>query len=190
MSLDPGPNNRTVEAAPYQIFDFHPQRWMDHAACAGVSSEIFFPERGQSAVPAKTICARCPVRKPCLAYAVSIDERHGVWGGTSEGERWVLRLAAAAPVDRHQGERRGSRMTLDQRSPEPRDKPVADRGGPRHPEGELVYLNRRQAALYANCGLSLLHEATASGTLRSIKLGSKRLYRRSDIDAWLEQYVV
>jgi hypothetical protein len=38
--------------------------------------------------------------------------------------------------------------------------------------------------------LSVLHEATACGALRSIKLGAKRRYRRSDSDAWLKQHVL
>jgi excisionase family DNA binding protein len=80
-------------------------------------------------------------------------------------------------------------LTFDDTRPET---PEASLTGPAHrrrPEDEQAYLNRHQAAVYANCGLSLLHEATACGALRSIKLGAKRLYRRRDIDAWLEQYV-
>jgi excisionase family DNA binding protein len=81
-------------------------------------------------------------------------------------------------------------LTFDDTRPEAQERPVAGSAGGRRPENEPAYLNRHQAAAYANCGLSLLHEATACGALRSIKLGAKRLYRRSDIDAWLEQYVV
>ncbi len=36
---------------------------------------------------AKAICATCPVREPCLAYALRIREPHGIWGGLSEVER-------------------------------------------------------------------------------------------------------
>jgi WhiB family redox-sensing transcriptional regulator len=53
--------------------------------------DVFFPERGQSVTAAKTVCARCPVRAACLDYAMSINERHGIWGGTTEKERRVLR---------------------------------------------------------------------------------------------------
>ncbi|CAN5824121.1 hypothetical protein BH24ACT3_BH24ACT3_16590 [soil metagenome] len=36
---------------------------------------------------AKDICATCSVRQPCLDYAVSIREPHGIWGGLNEAER-------------------------------------------------------------------------------------------------------
>ena len=36
---------------------------------------------------AKAICGQCSVMSDCLDYAVSIRERHGVWGGLSEAER-------------------------------------------------------------------------------------------------------
>lgn len=42
---------------------------------------------------AKAICAQCPVREPCLRYALRIREPHGIWGGLNETERNEL-LAA------------------------------------------------------------------------------------------------
>lgn len=36
---------------------------------------------------AKAICAGCSVRQPCLDYALSIREPHGIWGGLNEAER-------------------------------------------------------------------------------------------------------
>ena len=39
---------------------------------------------------AKAICATCPVRDPCLEYALRIREPHGIWGGMSESERRPL----------------------------------------------------------------------------------------------------
>jgi len=39
---------------------------------------------------AKSICAACAVRKPCLAYALRIREPHGIWGGLNEVERRAL----------------------------------------------------------------------------------------------------
>jgi len=39
---------------------------------------------------AKAICATCPVREPCLEYAIRIREPHGIWGGLSESERRPL----------------------------------------------------------------------------------------------------
>lgn len=62
-------------------------RWQERALCRYVGSELFFPDKGESPRLAKTVCARCPVRAECLGYALTHGERHGVWGGTSEGER-------------------------------------------------------------------------------------------------------
>jgi len=75
----------------------HPA-WTDGALCAQADPEDWFPEKGQSTRIAKAICCRCPVKAPCLAYALDRGERFGVWGGLSERERRVLarqRMAAA-----------------------------------------------------------------------------------------------
>jgi WhiB family redox-sensing transcriptional regulator len=69
-----------------------PSPWRDRAACRGTDPDLFFPERGESADPARKICARCPARQPCLAYALDNGITHGVWGGLAERERRVLRV--------------------------------------------------------------------------------------------------
>ncbi len=69
--------------------------WHDRAACKGPQSAVFFPpsqaerrdEREARESRAKEICAVCPVRRPCLDYALSIREPHGIWGGLNEVER-------------------------------------------------------------------------------------------------------
>lgn len=69
--------------------------WRAHAACRGVDTNVFFPERGQSLEPALRICAGCPVRDHCLeeALGASIAWKYvpGVWGGTSERQRRQMR---------------------------------------------------------------------------------------------------
>jgi WhiB family redox-sensing transcriptional regulator len=40
---------------------------------------------------AKAVCATCQVRRSCLEYAVGRGHLTGVWGGTTEEERQVLR---------------------------------------------------------------------------------------------------
>ena len=52
---------------------------------------MFFPGRGESAGPARQICAGCPVREPCLDYAISHGIVHGIWGGLAERDRRALR---------------------------------------------------------------------------------------------------
>ncbi len=64
--------------------------WRLDARCAEVDPELFFPEPGAPTAPAKRICAGCPVRVECLAYALDTREAHGVFGGLSAQER--LRL--------------------------------------------------------------------------------------------------
>jgi len=66
--------------------------WRDEAACATVDPGLFFPEHGGPSVKAKRICRGCPVREPCLAFALRRGEEWGIWGGLS----YTGRQAAAA----------------------------------------------------------------------------------------------
>ncbi len=66
-------------------------RWRELAACRGADLEVFFPGRGESAESARQVCAACPVRQPCLDYAISNRIAHGIWGGLTERERRALR---------------------------------------------------------------------------------------------------
>jgi WhiB family redox-sensing transcriptional regulator len=61
--------------------------WQDAARCAEVDPEIFYPERGESARPAKQVCQGCEVRAACLAFAVDNGIAFGIWGGLSERQR-------------------------------------------------------------------------------------------------------
>jgi WhiB family redox-sensing transcriptional regulator len=71
------------------------ERWQLDAACRGPDASLFFApnyferreEKDGREAKAKAICARCPVREPCLGYALATGERHGVWGGLNEFER-------------------------------------------------------------------------------------------------------
>ncbi|GAF49180.1 WhiB family transcriptional regulator [Rhodococcus wratislaviensis] len=72
--------------------------WHLSAACRDADPAVFFHpdnERGElrarRARAAKQICQRCPVRTACLNYALDAYERHGIWGGYTEGERRTLR---------------------------------------------------------------------------------------------------
>jgi WhiB family redox-sensing transcriptional regulator len=74
--------------------------WQVDAACRGPQAVAFFPpshperkdERLSRESRAKSICAACPVRVECLAYALDIREVHGIWGGLTEAERFELLL--------------------------------------------------------------------------------------------------
>jgi WhiB family redox-sensing transcriptional regulator len=66
--------------------------WQERALCAQTDPEAFFPEKGGSTREAKRVCTGCDVRAECLEYALTNDERFGIWGGLSERERRRLRL--------------------------------------------------------------------------------------------------
>jgi WhiB family redox-sensing transcriptional regulator len=66
-------------------------RWRELAACRGTDLEVFFPGRGESAGPARQVCAGCPVRTQCLDYAITSQIAYGIWGGLTERERRALR---------------------------------------------------------------------------------------------------
>jgi len=66
------------------------EHWREQAACRGTDLEVFFPGRGESAGPARRVCAACPVRQPCLDYAITNRIAYGVWGGLTERERRAL----------------------------------------------------------------------------------------------------
>lgn len=69
--------------------DLHPE-WREQAACATVDSDLFFPHDGTGVRVAQAICAGCPVKGACLAYALDAGERFGIWGGVSEKQRWNM----------------------------------------------------------------------------------------------------
>ena len=61
------------------------------ALCAQVDPDLWFPEKGQGNTAAKAICHRCDIETACLAIALADPEIEGIWGGTSQRERQVLR---------------------------------------------------------------------------------------------------
>jgi WhiB family redox-sensing transcriptional regulator len=67
--------------------------WRKRGLCMQVDNDMFFPEVGGSPENAKKVCALCPVRAPCLQFAIDHDVQ-GVWAGTTERERRGLRKSA------------------------------------------------------------------------------------------------
>lgn len=61
--------------------------WMREALCRDYPPEHFFPSDGVGVEVARRLCTQCPVKEPCLEYALIERIDHGVWGGTSERER-------------------------------------------------------------------------------------------------------
>ena len=79
-------------------------RWRERAACRGADLDLFFPGRGEPADPARRVCARCPVREPCLDYALRHGITHGIWGGLTERDRRALRTRRVSTSRRDRDE--------------------------------------------------------------------------------------
>ena len=78
------------------------QDWFAEANCLGANPDIFLPERGEGSSVAKAICAECVVQEPCLDYAL-VHKEKGVWGGTSEKERRLIKKTGFTAVAYLQG---------------------------------------------------------------------------------------
>jgi len=71
--------------------------WRDLALCQGMNTDTFFPVSSagpmlSDIMEAKKVCASCPVRSPCLTFAVDQRIDHGIWGGLTETERRSIKL--------------------------------------------------------------------------------------------------
>jgi WhiB family redox-sensing transcriptional regulator len=74
--------------------------WRDGAACRHHDPELFFPEvtagpAQREADRAKQVCRSCPMRAPCLDFALRHGLAFGIWGGTTAEERRGIRHALA-----------------------------------------------------------------------------------------------
>ena len=70
--------------------------WRHQAACAGETTDLFFPigtsgPAYQQAERARQVCMPCPVRTACLEWALNVGIEHGIWGGLTEEERRALK---------------------------------------------------------------------------------------------------
>jgi WhiB family redox-sensing transcriptional regulator len=89
--------------------------WRDNAACHDVEPDLFFPigTTGPALLQineAKRICEACPVREPCLRWALKSGEDSGVWGGTTGEERRALRYLSG--TDRRRLRQEAARLAL------------------------------------------------------------------------------
>jgi WhiB family redox-sensing transcriptional regulator len=60
-------------------------KWMERAACKG-KTNLMFPKEHKDITyiaEARALCRECPVKTPCLAYALQYPtaDIHGVWAG-------------------------------------------------------------------------------------------------------------
>ena len=79
-----------------------PPEWTAEGRCRGMDPQVFFPSDGIGVQAATAICRDCPVREPCLEYALVNRIQHGVFGGESERSRERIlrqrRKRASAPT--------------------------------------------------------------------------------------------
>ena len=70
--------------------------WRGNASCRNADPGLFFPVGTTGPAvsqieEAKIVCRACPVREPCLEFALATNQDSGVWGAASEEERRLLR---------------------------------------------------------------------------------------------------
>ncbi|MDM2055199.1 WhiB family transcriptional regulator, partial [Mycobacteroides abscessus] len=77
--------------------------WQLRGACRNANHDLFYAndderpiERRLREQHARDVCRSCAVATRCLAYALEIEEPHGIWGGMSEAERHRIRLRVTA----------------------------------------------------------------------------------------------
>lgn len=80
------------------VFSHMDSNWMATGNCNNHPPAVFFPSDGVGVEIAKEICSSCPVKEPCLEYALSNRVDHGVWGATSERQRRRILKARRAEL--------------------------------------------------------------------------------------------
>ena len=77
--------------------------WRSAGACQSADPDLFFPISSagpaeRQVARAKKICAGCAVRRECLEFALSHELSYGIWGGTTEDERIMMRRLSRRPT--------------------------------------------------------------------------------------------
>lgn len=82
-----------VAAEDYELETKDDRDWMVAGACKSVGPNTMLPTTTDEIEIAKKICAECPVRGPCLKYALlnKATDDDGVRGGTTKRERSNIR---------------------------------------------------------------------------------------------------
>ena len=77
--------------------DLAETEWQEHAICASIDPALWHPDKGGSPHQALKFCQECPVRKPCLDFAMEWEARedvffaYGIYGGMTANQRLKLR---------------------------------------------------------------------------------------------------
>ena len=79
--------------APQKIQPWQGEDWPAGALCRDAPGDWIDLGEGINRLAAQRktyeleLCKLCPVRKPCLEFAVKTRQKHGIWGGTLPAER-------------------------------------------------------------------------------------------------------
>lgn len=70
----------------------------EFAACRGLDTEVWFPPGRpgspgfeRHAAPARAVCADCPVRASCTAFALAAGLDEGIFGGLDAVQRRAVK---------------------------------------------------------------------------------------------------
>ncbi|MFI1386671.1 WhiB family transcriptional regulator [Embleya sp. NPDC020886] len=73
--------------------------WKRSGACRDADPDLFFPTSESSDVlqvkAAQAVCRECPVARLCLIWAMETNQRSGIWGGKTTGQRGGLKSVAS-----------------------------------------------------------------------------------------------
>ena len=70
--------------------------WILQAACRGQGPDEFVRGPKSDYGTIRVLCGTCPVRRDCLEYALSDESLTGLWGGTTDTERRMIRRRRVA----------------------------------------------------------------------------------------------
>lgn len=81
-----------ITALAHRLAGRQSTEWQKNAACRHLDPDLFFPEGTLGGAllqirEAKRVCGGCPVRVPCLRWALTTGQDAGIWGGMTEEER-------------------------------------------------------------------------------------------------------
>lgn len=85
--------------------DWDAEKWRNRALCRDSNAELFFPigQTGHALEmieAAKEICDQCPAKDPCREFALQTNQEAGIWGGSTEEERRMIRKAWAEEAEK------------------------------------------------------------------------------------------
>lgn len=72
--------------------------WQEYARCRGQDPAMWVLGPTSAYVRQRAVCARCPVCTDCLESAIADVNLVGLWGGTDDVQRQVLRQAVVSPT--------------------------------------------------------------------------------------------